>query len=73
MRFFLPSVPIFSQNDSSFSSFLTEETGGFGDFGLGDAIVVFPSPGGREMRYLTVCQSIKLVPALSSSFWWSEQ
>jgi hypothetical protein len=40
MRFFLPKVPIFSQNDSSFSS-LRAATGGRGDFGLGDAMLVF--------------------------------
>jgi hypothetical protein len=40
MRFFLPSVPIFSQNDSSFSS-LRAATGGRGDFGLGDAMLLF--------------------------------
>jgi hypothetical protein len=40
MRFFLPSVPIFSQNDSSFSS-LRAATGGRGDLGLGDAMLAF--------------------------------
>jgi hypothetical protein len=57
MRFFLPSVPIFSQNDSSFSS-LRVATGGRGDLGLGDAMFVFllttARPVFQTMNYLTL-------------------
>jgi hypothetical protein len=48
MRFFLPKVPIFSQNDSSFSS-LRAATGGRGDLGLGDAMLVFFLPTARPV------------------------
>ena len=52
IRFFLPSVPIFSQNDSSFSS-LRAATGGRGDFGLGDAILVLLLTAARPVWRIT--------------------
>lgn len=42
MRFLRPRVPILSQKLSSLSSFLAE-IGGRGDFGRGDAIIVWES------------------------------
>lgn len=71
MRFFLPSVPIFSQNDSSFSS-LRAATGGRGDFGLGDAIFVFllitAKPVFQTMNYLTTGRQSICLYVYSSAY-----